>query len=257
MLALVPLFGNPTNPKKKSKRNPKGQRGSRTNRRRRKNMAKKRKNSRRRRNPLSTQHVQQRAMRGAMLGVGAIVTKAVMNNLPLPASVQGGAGEALATAGIALGLGIVCEKVGALSKYADDVADGGIALAVFKLGGPQILPSLAFTAQAQTHAAVQVQAQALQAAAQATVAATAAATPPAGTTVPPAAAAAVAASQGTSGVGDAFVLSRGGITTADRAPRDTAALAGIGDAYAKERPGFSGGAPNGLRAPWSQSIYSR
>jgi hypothetical protein len=217
------------------------------------------KGRRHRRNPIEDE-VKNGLQAGIALGLGAVVTRAVMNNLPLPASVQGGVGEAAVSAGVAIGLGMAAQKVDALKKYADDIRNGGIAMAVYKVAAPTALPMLAFTAAAQAHAAVQTQLQAAQQAAAATVAtvaagATAAPAAPAtstsavpGLTMPP---------SGTSGMGDAFILSRGGITTQDRAPRDTAALAGVGDAYAPEPKGF-GGAPNGLRAPWGGrgSIYS-
>lgn len=204
-----------------------------------------------RRNPIGTQ-VKEGLSEGLALGVGALVTRAVMNNLPLPASVQGGIAEAAATAAVAVGLGMGAERFSFSKKYAKNIRDGGIALAVFKAAGPSLLPMLAFTDAAKAHSQVQSQLQTAQQTAAATIAAaTAAAANPA-----QAAQVMSQAATGTNGVGDAFILSRGGITTADRAPRDTAALAGVGDAYTKEPAGF-GGAPNGLAAPWSKSVFAR
>jgi len=224
-------------------------------------MSRKRKNPkgrRHRRNPIGDE-VKAGLQSGIALGLGAVITRAVVNNLPLPASVQGGVGEAAVTAGVAIALGMGAQKVDALKKYADDIRNGGIAMAVYKAAAPTALPMLAFTAAAQAHAAVQTQLQAAQQAAAATVA-TVAANAPAAAASQDANNAAIQAATGVSptGPGDAFILSRGGITTQDRAPRDTAALAGgVGDAYAPEPKGF-GGAPNGLGAPWrSRSIYNR
>ena len=230
----VPLFGNPlrgTKPKSKRKK------GKNT-------MAKKGKKGRKK-NPLgiSLSGVQGKVMHGVALGVGAVVARAVANNLPLPASLQGGLGEALSAGAVAFGAGYLAKKVKFIAPYADSVRDGGLALAVYKLVAPRALPILAFTQSAKNKATLDAQAYALLAASKAQQTANEA----------------QAASQGQpiQGIGDAFVMSRGGITTADRAPRDTAALAGIGDAYSQERPGFSGGAPNRLKAPWSRSIYTR
>lgn len=227
----VPVFGNP-----KGTRKPPKKKG--------KNMSKKKgkKKGSTSRNPfgLNLGSVKGAVTHGLALGLGAVLTRAVANNLPLPAALQGGIGEAAGTAGVAFGLGFLAKKVKFSAPYAASIRDGGLALAAYKLVAPQALPILAFTSDAKAKANLDQQAyQAL-----ATLKAA-----QANAMVPTGAAAA-------NGVGDAFIMSRGGITTADRAPRDTAALAGVGDAYAAERPGFSG-APNNLGRPWGSSIYHR
>jgi len=181
---------------------------------------------------------------GVLLGLGGVVTKAAIQNLPfdVPASLVQGPGAALLTGGVGYGLSMLAKKVKFAAPYADDIKKGAIAIAAYQLAAPTLLPMLAFTDKAKLHAQMAAQAQKLLEIAQA-----AASGQPQGGAPP---------SPGANGTGDAFVLSRGGITTADRAPRDTAALAGVGDAYAQERPGFAG-APNNLRAPWSRSIYNR
>lgn len=230
----VPLFGNPLGTKSTSK--PK---------RKRSTMAKKGKKKGKSRNPLgiSLSGAQGKLMHGAALGLGAVVARAAANNLPLPASLQGGVGEAIAAGVVSFGAGYLAKKIKFTAPYADAVRDGGLALAFYKLVAPKALPLLAFTTQAKNKAIIDAQAYALLAASKAQQTANDQAVSQAGGSV--------------QGIGDAFVMSRGGITTADRAPRDTAALAGMGDAYATERPGFSGGAPNRLKAPWSRSIYTR
>jgi len=172
------------------------------------------------------------------LAVGAVVVKAVKNNLPIPADWQGGVLEAVSGGVLSLGLGYALKRVKLTAPYAARVSQGGLAITIFEAIAPSLLPSLSFTAAAKAKAMAHGNASALLAATNKQIATVNAGQP------------------GDAGAGDAFIMSRGGISTRDRSPRDTAPLAGVGDAYAIERPGFSG-APNGLTAPWSTSIYRR
>jgi hypothetical protein len=180
---------------------------------------------RRRSNPfgLRTSGVTGLISKGVALGLGAVVSDAVGQNVAgfIPASLgQSAVGRAVINAGIAIGAGWVAGKVGPLKPYAEHIRNGGLALAAYRLVAPTALPMLKF-----------VGAPALPAT--------------------------------DAGAGDAFILSRGGISTMDRMPRDTAALAGVGDAYVKTPGGAAGmspgvsGAPNGIAPPWSASIYGR
>ncbi len=230
----VPLLGNPL-PKAGGQKSTKRSAGSKKG----KTMAK-RKKGKGKRNPLgSLKGVKGPLLKGAAIGAGVLLAEVVLNHVPLPESLQGGVGEAAVTAAVGFGLAFAAKKTKYTAPYADNVRDGAIGYAVYKLVAPKALPMLAFTDHAKLHAAVDVNALRIVSAANAQQT-KALENGEGGDTKP----------------GDAFVLSRGGITTADRAPRDTLALAGVGDSYVQERPGFSG-APNGLQRPWGNSIYTR
>lgn len=192
---------------------------------------KKHKSSKRsKRNPLgiSTKGIGGMLGKGLALGLGALGAEVVANNVLglglVPASVTSSpAGAAATRAVLAIGAGWLASKVGVLKPHAESIRNGGLAVAAYAFLRPTVVPMLQFTG---TKA----------------VAASGSPSPDAGN-------------------GDAFILSRGGLTTADRMPSDTQSL---GDAYVRTAGGGAGmqpgvsGAPNGLRAPWvSQSIYAR
>lgn len=180
------------------------------------------------RNPLgiSTKGIGGMLGKGLALGLGALGAEVVANNVLglglVPASVTSSpAGAAATRAVLAIGAGWLASKVGVLKPHAESIRNGGLAVAAYAFLRPTVVPMLQFT----------------------------------GTKSAP------AASSGETQPGDAFILSRGGLTTADRMPSDTQSL---GDAYVRTAGGGAGmqpgvsGAPNGLRAPWvSQSIYAR
>jgi hypothetical protein len=179
-------------------------------------------------NPLgiSTKGVGGMLGKGLALGLGALGAEVVANNVLglgiVPASVTSSpAGAAATRAVLAIGAGWLASKVSVLKPHAESIRNGGLAVAAYAFLRPTVVPMLQFTGTKSAPAA------------------------PSGETNP----------------GDAFILSRGGLTTADRMPSDTQNL---GDAYVRTAGGGAGmqpgvsGAPNGLRAPWvSTSIYAR